>query len=400
MYKKQKSLKTFLSSDIDNDELFSRSSMNTIIRAMLEPVANQNANCLIFTRFKNKDGVSSLIKRLEYCNNVEMIDVTASNTLIKDDYIELEFVIFTSPRYNFVLIWDYSIDKDKDKTRLYFLANTRRVNDIYEILQENLKEDYREKFYLHKPERRENELLNDALANVLKKLNNSIEENLYKESDTFVDLTNENDFDEKIKETSHEIKNQLSVLDVYIRVLEKTSGKNKNLDIMKKAVENIKFQLNVLRNYEADDIKQILIQDIIEQSVETFKEVLAENNNKIEYIQENYDIYTFADENKLISVLNNLIKNANESTKNDTIEIKLQAQNGFCTISVINHGNMIDLNNQKHVFDKGFTTKRKGDGTGLYVSRQYIEKFKGELNLVRSDSELTEFEIKLPMNFT
>ena len=400
MYKKQKSLKTFLASDIDNDELFSRSSMNTIIRSMLEPVANQNANCLIFTRFKNKDGVSSLIKRLEYCNNVEMIDVTAPNTLLKDDYIELEFVIFTSPRYNFVLLWDYSIDKDKNKTKLYFLANTRKVNDVFEILQDNLKEDYREKFYLHKPERRENELLNDALSNVLKKLNNSIEENLYKENDTFVDLTDENDFDEKIKETSHEIKNQLSILDVYIRVLEKTSGKNKNLDIMKRAVENIKFQLNVLRNYESDDIKQVLIQDVIEQSVETFREVLSENNNKIEYTQEKYDIYTFADENKLVSVISNLIKNANESTKNDTIKVKLQAKSTFCTISITNHGDMIDSNNQKHIFDKGFTTKRKGDGTGLFASRQYIESFKGELRLVKSDEESTEFEIKLPITFT
>ena len=42
---------------------------------MLEPVANQNAASLIFTRLKNKEGVEGLIKRLEYCTNVEMVDV-------------------------------------------------------------------------------------------------------------------------------------------------------------------------------------------------------------------------------------------------------------------------------------------------------------------------------------
>ena len=108
--------------------------MNTIIRALLEPVANQNAVSLVFTRFKNKEGLQGLIKRLEYCNNVEMVDVTAPNVLIKDDYVELEFVIFTSARYNFALIWDYSNDPDKNKTNAYLLANSRLVNDVYEVL--------------------------------------------------------------------------------------------------------------------------------------------------------------------------------------------------------------------------------------------------------------------------
>ncbi|MDO5437602.1 MAG: hypothetical protein Q4F80_05340, partial [bacterium] len=169
MYKKQKkTLKSFLNSNVYNDELFSRSSMNIIIRALLEPVANQNAASLIFTRFKNKDGLEGLIKRLEYCTNVEMVDVTSNGMLIRDDYVELEFVIFTSARYNFALLFDYSIDEDKNYTKAFFLANSRGVNDVYEVLQSNLTSDYKEKFYLHKPERRENELLNEALFNVLK----------------------------------------------------------------------------------------------------------------------------------------------------------------------------------------------------------------------------------------
>lgn len=397
MQKKQKNLKNFLLQSFDSDELFSRSSMNTIIRAMLEPVAGANVASLIFTRFKNSNGLESLIKRLEYCTNVDMVDVTAPNILVKDNYIELEFIIFTSARYNFALIWDYSNDENRNKTKLYFLVNSRKVNDVYEILQNNLKEDYREKFYLHKPERRENELLNEALSNVLKRLNNSIEENIYKENDTIIDLTEENELDEKIKETSHEIKNQLSILDVYLSVFEKQTGKSKNINIMKRAIENIKFQLTSLKNYEEDNIKEVLIQDVIELAIDTFDEVLKENGNKIEFKNVKFDLSCFADENKLLSVISNIIKNANEATKNDTIEIELKTKGNNCIIEISNHGIEIEENFKKHIFDKGYTTKRKGNGIGLYVCKNHMEAMNGKINLLNSDKTKTTFEIILPL---
>ncbi len=401
MYKKQKKqLKSFLNAEIYSDELFSRSSMTTIIRALLEPVANQNAVSLIFTRFKNKEGLEGLIKRLEYCNNVEMVDTTVPDTLIKDDYVELEFVIFTSARYNFALLWDYSYDSEKNYTKGFFLTNSRNVNDVYEVLQENLSENYREKFYLHKPERRENELLNEALFNVFKKLNNSIEENLYKSNDSMiVDLTDETDLEEKIKEASHEIKNQLSVLDVYLRIIEKQIGKNKNIDVIKKATANIVLQLNDLRSYEENEVKEIILQDVINDSVHMFEEVVKENNNKLVLNNSiNYDIKLFAEENKLLSVFNNIIKNANESTKDDEIEIFVDIDNGSAIVDITNHGDVIEEEKKKLIFEKGYTTKKKGNGIGLYACKNYIKEFGGKIELLTSNEAKTTFRISLPLN--
>lgn len=400
MYKKQKkTLKSFLNSNVYNDELFSRSSMNIIIRALLEPVANQNAASLIFTRFKNKDGLEGLIKRLEYCTNVEMVDVTSNGMLIRDDYVELEFVIFTSARYNFALLFDYSIDEDKNYTKAFFLANSRGVNDVYEVLQSNLVSDYKEKFYLHKPERRENELLNEALFNVLKKLNNSIEESAYKSNEDFiVDLSEDNELDEKIKEVSHEIKNQLSILDVYTKLIEKQNGKSKNTDVIKKACSIIAIQLNELKNYESIEIKEIILQDIIQESIHMLDEVVKVNNNKISFQSPNFDVKVFADENKLLSVFNNIVKNANESTENDEIEFILEEENDNAIIKISNHGIPIGEENKKFIFEKGYTTKSKGSGIGLYACKNYIEEFRGSLELIESTKAKTTFQIKLPMH--
>lgn len=401
MYKKtSKQLRAFLNASIYDDELFSRSAMTTIIRALLEPVANQNASSILFTRFKDKEGLEGLIKRLEYCNNVEMVDVTTPGLLIKDDYVELEFIIFTSARYNFVLIWDYSKDPDKAYTKGFFLANSRSVNDVFEVLQSNMSVDYKEKFYLHKPERRENELLNEALFNVFKKLNNSIEENSYKSNDGFVvDLTDDNDIEEKIKQKSHEIKNQLSVLDVYATILEKQFGKNKNIDVIKKACASIALELNELRNFEEFDIKEVVMQDVVEDAVGVFEEILKQNGNKLVFKNNcDFDVRAFVDYNKFLSVLNNILKNANESTKDDTIEISLNLKENEILIQIENHGQAIPLNVQKSLFEKGFTTKTKGQGIGLYTCREYIKEFRGKIALLLSNEEKTVFEISLPMN--
>ncbi len=398
MYKKQKSLKTFLTSNPYNSELFSRNAMNTIIRALLEPVANKNINALMFTRLKNKEGIDGLIKRLEYCNNVEIIDVLNPSVLIKDDYIEIEFLILTSARYNFVLIWDYSSDAGKKYTKVFFLANSSRVNDAYEILQNNLNMNYREKFYRHKPERRENEILNEAFFNVIKKLNLNMEENFYKTNSDFTDLKEKDNMADKIRETSHEIKNQLSILDIYTRLIEKQAGLNKYVNIMKKAYNAIGVSLNELRNLEEPVIKEIILQDIIQDSLKMLKEVAAQNRNKIAFDKKyNFDIKVKADENKLLSVFNNIVKNANESTTKDTITFELNLDKHSVSIDIKNHGAPIPVQNQKKIFDKGYTTKLKGAGIGLYSCKKNIEAFRGKLELVNSNRKETVFRITLPL---
>ena len=401
MYKKQKKqLKSFLNLNGYNDELFSRDAITTIIRALLEPVANQNAASLVFTRLKNKEGLEGLIRRLEYCNNVEITDVTAPNVLIKDDYVELEFIIFTSARYNFALLWDYSENFDKNYTNCYFLANSRGVNDVFEILQSNMNVNYKEKFYLHKPERRENELLNEALFNLLKKLNKSIEENTYVQDDEFiVDLSNEDNYEEKIKHISHEIKNQLSIMDVYLKIIEKKTGGNENLDVIKKAFSLINVELNELKNFNEIDIKEIILQDVVYESASMMKEVLNVNGNKIKCETDHkFDIKVFADENKLLSVLNNILKNANESTKNDEITLDIKQSKNCVYIDITNHGEKIKEENFNLIFKEGFTTKKTGSGMGLSGSIKFLKEIKGNLELLCSDENKTTFRITLSLN--
>ena len=178
MYKhNKKSLKNFLDSEFQNsEELFSKKTVNGLISSLLEPVAANNAKSLIFTRFKDTREIEGIIKRLEYCSNVEMFSFLDFDTVLKDDLVEMEFVIITSHRYNAVLLWDYSGTPNKDATPLYIKVNSKDVNEVFETVKDRLKTNFDEKFYSYRPERRENALLNDAIYNVLKILNENIKE--------------------------------------------------------------------------------------------------------------------------------------------------------------------------------------------------------------------------------
>ena len=402
----KKTLKSFLNTEYETgEELFSKRTVNGLLRSLLEPIAANNAKSLIFTRFKNTSGIEGIIKRLEYCSNVEMYSFLDFDIVSKDDLVETEFVIITSHRYNAVLIWDYSDSKDKNETKLCIRVNSKDVNEVFETVKDKLKINFDENFYSYRPERRENALLNDAIYNVLKMLNENIKENDFnlKEQEAFsTRLQTQNSVDEinaNIRYCCHEIKNQLSVLDIYAKILEKKFGEDNNLGLIQKSISLIRLQLDDLRandnlNFEEKDLKEV-----IKNSINIFEKILPERNNKIKFIDNiKGRAVVFIDEERFFAILNNVVKNADESTQNDEIEIKIEADEKCAKIYIKNHGEKIDEEIQTKLFTEGFSTKKNGWGLGLNICRKYLAAQLGSISLVKSDEDETEFLITVPLS--
>lgn len=404
MYKfSKKNLKNYLElgDDIGN-EYFSRKTVTGILRSLMEPIASANAKSLILTRIKNEDGIHGILKRLEYCSNVEMYDFLDPDTAKNDDLVELEFVVITSSRYNAVLLFDYSDDVDKAQTKLYMKVNSKDVNEIFEIIKEKLKINLGEKFYSFRPERRENALLNEAMFNILKILNENIKENEFSLGE--LTISGENPKKESEKEASnlrhacHEIKNQLSILDIYSKILEKQFGENSNIELIRKSISLIRLELDELRSGDTLNLEEKNLKDIIKKSIEIFDVILREKNNKIKFI-DNTDgkVSVFVDEERFFAVLNNVVKNADESTSNDEIEIRLEKDDKFAKIYIKNHGEKIEEEIQEKLFKEGFSTKAQGWGVGLNVCRKYLAQQLGSISLVKSDEAETEFLITIAL---
>jgi signal transduction histidine kinase len=95
-------------------------------------------------------------------------------------------------------------------------------------------------------------------------------------------------------------------------------------------------------------------------------------------------------------IVENLIQNAIAVAPPDTaILLRLEASGEHIAIIVADAGPGIAPAIRPHLFEPGRSTKSSGGGMGLAISRQLARAMNGELNLLKSDSNGTLFELRL-----
>ena len=114
-------------------------------------------------------------------------------------------------------------------------------------------------------------------------------------------------------------------------------------------------------------------------------------------------IIAITDQNLLSQVLINLIKNAQENFEEEDapdhpmIRIKVTVEANRIRIDIFNNGEPIAQELREQIFVPFFTTKEKGSGIGLSLSKQIILKLGGDIILLSSDRDETCFTISLPL---
>ncbi|WFD10894.1 ATP-binding protein [Tepidibacter hydrothermalis] len=105
------------------------------------------------------------------------------------------------------------------------------------------------------------------------------------------------------------------------------------------------------------------------------------------------------DINSLVQVLNNLISNAIEASKQgNVITLGAYKEEKKVIFYIKNFGQKIPEKIQRKIFNKMVTTKgKKGTGLGLYISKSIIKvRFNGEIGFETNDKETTFF-VKIPL---
>ena len=392
----------FETQDLTIPENYSFSVVKSIIRSVLEPVASNNCVGVVFTHLKNIEGLEGIIKRLEYSKNVILRPISDFE-FSKFDVEELGFVVLTTKRYNCAFLFK---EIEEDKYRIYLKLNSKLVSNVYETIKSIFLLNYDKEFYEYRPERRENDLMNSAIINIIKQFEESIKENEYnskiQENYKAVNETNttfRNEIYQNVKQIAHEIKNQLSILDIYTRIFEKKTNDTETIEPIKKSIGLIKSQLEAFKNIDVVNLQEHDVKLIIQDCIKTYAHILKQKNNKIIFIDEMAGICAnaFVDKEKFAIVVNNIIKNANDSTQNDEINVKLKLIDEKIKISFINHGEMITSENQDKIFEKGYTTKTDGWGIGLSVCKRLIGSQFGTFELEKSDEKETIFVMTLPL---
>ena len=392
----------FENKEMTTREVYSPSIVHAIARSILEPIAKNNAIGMILMHANNIDSINSIIRRLEYSDNV-ILKQFSDFEFSKFDIEEIGFIVLTTKRYNCAFLYK---EIEKDKYEIYLKLNSKLVSNVYETIKSTFLVNYDREFYEYKPERRENELMNEAIENILAHFEEANRENEYnskiQESYRTVNETNttlRNEIYQNVKQIAHEIKNQLSILDIYTRIFEKKTNDLEVAEPIKKSVKLIRNQIEQFKDIDMINLQERDVKSIIQESIKLYSGILKEKNNKIILIDEmaGIEASAFVDEDKFAIVLNNIIKNANDSTSNDDIIVKVSLDGEKIKISFINHGEPIIAENQNKIFEKGFTTKKDGWGIGLSVCKKFIGSQFGNLELEKSDENETIFSLTLPI---
>jgi two-component system, sensor histidine kinase PhcS len=115
----------------------------------------------------------------------------------------------------------------------------------------------------------------------------------------------------------------------------------------------------------------------------------------------------WANKNKLIQVLLNLLQNSIDALKakkfpdgeKPTIWIEGRVENGQSILSVRDNGSGIDVKNLDKIFDPFFTTKAVGSGMGLGLSICYriVQEYGGKISAKTEPGKFCEFILEFPV---
>ena len=409
--RKFKSKKNLLKEFIFNNGMkqTSEQTVKSLLRSIVEPVIEKGSDGVVLLRLFDTKGLDGLLKRLDYSKaGVYFYSDNEENgiNVAQDDiWEETEFAIVLAPRYCATLVWDYSTSEVDGYANICFYLNSRRIQDILKVVIENSRIDFMPDVEPYSLERRENELMCDALGKVVDYLNETVLET-HINNQSIIEKENKKDLSTEVRKLIHEIRNNLSVIDLHSKIIEKRVEKfddealskiTNAKSIIEKATKSINMLLDDLKAETEFKLTNISIQNILEIAIDFTKPKLAEKNATIETNLKNINV--LVDETRVLNVLLNIMSNAVFALgQNGKLKVEVE-ENKDNTISVLveNDGAAISKENQKRIFEEGFTTKKEsgGSGLGLNIAKSSMQKMNGDLRLIKSDEKSTIFEIKM-----
>lgn len=213
------------------------------------------------------------------------------------------------------------------------------------------------------------------------------------------------DLNQQIRCVSHEIRNHLSICDMYSQIikrnLEKEGINNKSienaLDCIQKSIQIIETNLLDLKSLNQTTPQIIDFERVITRGVELSKAYIIDKEIEFEvFIKNSANIYI--DENRFLACLVNILKNGIESIETrGKIEVLAEIKDHIGIIKLSNNGKIIPKEKQEQIFNQGYTTKKTGCGIGLALCKNFLENSGAKLTLTQSTKAKTTFEIRVPI---
>ena len=202
------------------------------------------------------------------------------------------------------------------------------------------------------------------------------------------------------KETAHQLGTPLSSLQGWIEMLKEQELPPDTLAEIQKDVDRLKLVSD--RFSKIGSIPVLEKSDLVFQIRQMLEYMRKRTNAKVQF---SFETNGHEQVEAKISpplfdwVIENLLKNALDAMEGKGhIDVQIRDEEEKVVIDVQDTGKGISAANIRRVFDPGFTTKKRGWGLGLTLSKRIMESYhRGELFVKQSDiGKGTTFRIVLP----
>jgi two-component system, sporulation sensor kinase D len=180
------------------------------------------------------------------------------------------------------------------------------------------------------------------------------------------------------KETAHQLGTPLSSLMAWIQLLEAQGVPSSTIVELDKDVNRLNMITDRFSKIGSKPDLQIeTISDLVES---TFSYLDSRVSKKviITMNHQNPQAEVLVSRPLFSWVLENLVKNAIDAMGGvGTLDTKTGIEGGFVFIELTDSGKGIPKGKQKTVFEPGFTTKKRGWGLGLSLTKRIVEEYHG-----------------------
>ena len=201
---------------------------------------------------------------------------------------------------------------------------------------------------------------------------------------------------------AHEIRNPLNSIRVTIQVLERKLRKQniseESCQLVVAEVDRLDTLLQSLLVFRADTpgrFKRQPLRPVIERTLALVTPQVRDRGIVTQLTAAD-EVEAVVDGDQLHQAVMNLLLNAIDAAgSGGRIDIQLEQRDSQATINVRDSGPGLSEDEREHLFEAFYTTKPKGTGIGLAVTRTLLERMGGTVDYVASSTG-THFQIMLP----
>ncbi len=191
------------------------------------------------------------------------------------------------------------------------------------------------------------------------------------------------------KETAHQLGTPTSSLNAWVELLKQDVNRASIVDELEKDAKRLE---KITERFSKIGSKPVLIPINLIQTLQNSVNYLKNrSSHKISIVIDNppHEIEIPLNESLFEWVIENLCKNAIDAMEGEgTITIRVQDNTQIVYIDVVDTGKGIPKSKHKTIFKPGYTTKQRGWGLGLSLSKRIVETYhEGKIFVLSSEPE-------------